>query len=341
MRKASVIMSLLAVCTCLCASGLSFDAAQQSFCFNAGYISYNSATGYMKARFGPVEAGSLAGNWHVFSLFDSYSYAWKEHYREESGAVEGLALDFEEASFFMIRHPSLALGASVRILGIEFAAAQVWRGEKDDGLFVVHSERSGWQSSVMKLGYSNEYVMARVKLSYGEDAGLDVLASGGLSWKGFGVIYTRGAESDVLALERQSREALRVFLDSGRLYFTFSHVRYGTPVRPGTYREVEGRFEAQLDICDEVAFTSQMKSFFHSDGRWTGEVGFGVRLWGAQAAWSSVDGLSLSYDFGRLTVFMEGDVYGVRYEVEGPWYRMKVGIRSSGSLETAFSFEFP
>ena len=137
MRKASVIMSLLAVCTCLCASGLSFDAAQQSFRFNAGHISYNSATGYMKARFGPLEAGSLAGNWHVFSLFDSYSYAWKEHYREESGAVEGLALDFEEASFFMIRHPSLALGASVRILGIEFAAAQVWRGEKDDGLFVV------------------------------------------------------------------------------------------------------------------------------------------------------------------------------------------------------------
>ena len=169
MRKASVIMSLLAVCTCLCASGLSFDAAQQSFRFNAGHISYNSATGYMKARFGPLEAGSLAGNWHVFSLFDSYSYAWKEHYREESGAVEGLALDFEEASFFMIRHPSLALGASVRILGIEFAAAQVWRGEKDDGLFELLPINSSCASNcimdqVLSAGQQSAYSVKLVRL---------------------------------------------------------------------------------------------------------------------------------------------------------------------------------
>ena len=123
MKRVSILLALLMLCANLWPAGLSFDVADRSFRFDSTHLSYNSATGYMKARFGPVEAGSLSGNWHVFSLFDSYAYAWKEHYVHTSGTLRGLALDFPEASFFLIHHPSLALGASTRLLGMELAVA--------------------------------------------------------------------------------------------------------------------------------------------------------------------------------------------------------------------------
>ena len=167
MKRVPILLALLMLCSHLWPAGLSFDAADRSFRFDSTHLSYNSATGYMKARFGPVEAGSLSGNWHVFSLFDSYAYAWKEHYVHTSGTLRGLALDFPEASFFLIHHPFLALGASTRLLGMELAVARIWRGEADDELFEVHGERSGFESFVMKLGYSDEHFMVDPESGYG------------------------------------------------------------------------------------------------------------------------------------------------------------------------------
>lgn len=341
MKRVSILLALLMLCSNLWPAGLSFDVADRSFRFDSTHLSYNSATGYMKARFGPVEAGSLSGNWHVFSLFDSYAYAWKEHYVHTSGTLRGLALDFPEASFFLIHHPSLALGASTRLLGMELAVARIWRGEADDELFEVHGERSGFESFVMKLGYSDEHFMVRLKLTQSPDTGIDMLASAGLSWSGLGVMYTRGSEADVLASDRRPQEAFRVFLDSDRLYFVFSLERYGTPVRPGTYREVRGSAEVRLDLMERLSFTSRMESFFHEDGRWSDDVSFTAGMWNARISWSKSGGVMLSYDFGSLTFWLDGHAYGVAYEIEGPWYRMRVGISSSGRLDAALSIELP
>ena len=254
--------------------------------------------------------------------------------------MKGLAISFDQAGFFALYEPGLLTGFSLDIKGFEFALAISKEREADDELFLSHNERHGFESLLIKTGYSSSWLHSSLKLSLRDETGIDIFASAGLSFKGLTVAFATGNEADVLGREADVHRAWYLTLDTDRLDFRMSLKYLNDPVRSSSYREIEAVCESSCRLLDKVKVSSRYESFYTEKGEWRCEQKLELELYDVTVGWQSGEGFFISWDAGPVSITVTQKGYEVHYIVSEDSYAFSIGLAGSGEISSRFSIHF-
>lgn len=330
------VLSLL-VCVAL---ALPLAAGPLKVSLSTDIVSFNAETGWSRADLGFLKAGSLSSDHLVMAGLSGHSALWEGKRGSPYGSFSGIALDAGPAVVYAGWGGAPLLGFAAEAAGFDFGVgASFGSDEQGSSLIGDHEDEAGHPSAYLSAGWSNEYVMARGKLSLSDSLGFGWMAAGGVSWAGLTFTYTFGVEHNILQRGETERETWTLSFDGEGLGFEVGVRRFGDPVRPGTYREMEGRAEAELRL-GPVRLESSRKARFTSEGEWKRSWSVEASLWGMGIGWSEPGGIKASVERDGVGFWWSDGSFGAGLEMKGDWWKLSLSLDSEGRVDGSLALRF-